>query len=173
MESPTYYLWRVWYRSIDYLQDIFCGRRFKWFIQRHWRGFDDRELWSLDLTIAKYVYPRLKAFNKFSKVSIAPCFFADPEKIDHSDEEWEVAKKNQKDAYDKMEQAFSYIINSDEVLETDFGDPDISPDLFDKFPEVYFNNYKWKLYKEEIDRRDKVIEEGLEVFTKYFRTLWD
>ena len=97
MESPMYYLYRVWYRSIDYLQDIFRGRRLKWFIQRRRRGFDDRELWSLDHTIARYVYPRLKAFNKLSKMSMAPCFFADEEKTDgngyevESDADWAVA----------------------------------------------------------------------------------
>ena len=176
MESPTYYLWPIWYRSIEYLDDIFRGRRIKWFIQRRRRGFDERELWGLDYTIAKYVYPRIKAFNKFSKVSIAPCFFADPEKIDHSDEEWEVAKNNQKDAYDKMEQSFFYIVNDvvndDEDWKIDTG---IDFDKYPDFKEAYQNidNNKWKLYKEEMDRRTKVIEEGLEVFAKYFRTLWD
>jgi len=37
-------------------------RHMLWFKQRHTRGFDDRELWSLDLTIAKFLVPRLEAF---------------------------------------------------------------------------------------------------------------
>lgn len=32
--------------------------------QRKKRGFDDTELWALDWTIAKFVYPRIKAFRK-------------------------------------------------------------------------------------------------------------
>ena len=28
------------------------------------RGFDDRELWSLDFTISKFILPRLQAFKK-------------------------------------------------------------------------------------------------------------
>ena len=31
--------------------------------QRLERGFDDSELWSLDMTIAKFILPRLKAFS--------------------------------------------------------------------------------------------------------------
>ena len=170
MESPMYYLYRVWYRSIDYLQDIFRGRRLKWFIQRRRRGFDDRELWSLDYTIARYVYPRLKVFNKLSKVSIASCFFADEEKIDHDDADWAVAKKNQRDAYDKIEQALFYILDDDESLDSGLGEIRIG----DK--KVVFPNKdeeKWKLYRKEMDRREEAIKDGLETFGKYFRTLWD
>ena len=170
MESPMYYLYRVWYRSIDYLQDIFRGRRLKWFIQRRRRGFDDRELWSLDYTIARYVYPRLKVFNKLSKVSIASCFFADEEKVEHDDADWAVAKKNQKDAYDKIVQAFFYILDDGESLESGLGEVLMSDDKV-AFPNK--DEEKWKLYRKEIDRRAEVIEEGLELFGKYFRTLWD
>ncbi len=38
-------------------------RRWKWFWQRRKWGFDERELWSLDDTIAKFVLPRLKVFR--------------------------------------------------------------------------------------------------------------
>ena len=172
VESPMYYLYRVWYRSIDYLQDIFRGRRLKWFIQRRRRGFDDRELWSLDHTIAKYVYPRLKVFNKLSKVSIASCFFADEEKIEHDDADWAVAKKNQKDAYDKIEQAFFYILDGDESVATYSG---LGERCMDDNKVVFptLDEEEWKLYRKEMDRRAEVIEEGLEIFGKYFRTLWD
>lgn len=39
-------------------------RRYLWSKQRKERGFDDRELWSLDHTIAKFVLPRLIAFKE-------------------------------------------------------------------------------------------------------------
>ncbi len=39
-------------------------RRYLWSKQRKERGFDDRELWSLDHTIAKFVLPRLVAFKE-------------------------------------------------------------------------------------------------------------
>lgn len=40
------------------------SRKYKWYRQRKKRGFDDRELWSLDHTIAKFVLPRLIGFRE-------------------------------------------------------------------------------------------------------------
>jgi len=39
-------------------------RSIKHFAQRRYRGFDDRETWSLDHTTAMILLPRLKAFRK-------------------------------------------------------------------------------------------------------------
>jgi hypothetical protein len=36
----------------------------KWTWQRLTRGFDDRELWSLDVSLASYIVPRLEAFKR-------------------------------------------------------------------------------------------------------------
>ena len=43
-----------------------CTRSVKHFFQRLFRGFDDRELWNLDITIAEFVLPRLKRFKQRS-----------------------------------------------------------------------------------------------------------
>jgi hypothetical protein len=40
------------------------NRRFVWYRQRKKCGFDDRETWSLDYTIAKFVLPRLIRFKE-------------------------------------------------------------------------------------------------------------
>lgn len=37
----------------------------RWFWQWLIRGFSDRQLWSLDVTIAKFVVPRLKALKAY------------------------------------------------------------------------------------------------------------
>ena len=42
-------------------------RRIKFCYQRLTRGFDDRDLWSLDVTIAKFVLPRLRVFKDIHK----------------------------------------------------------------------------------------------------------
>lgn len=42
----------------------YLHKRIKWWWQRRTRGFDDRELWNLDLTVAKFILPRLKQFSK-------------------------------------------------------------------------------------------------------------
>lgn len=39
-------------------------RQKKWKKQRKQRGFDSTELWNLDVTITKFVLPRLKAFKE-------------------------------------------------------------------------------------------------------------
>lgn len=170
METPIYYMWRVWYRSIDYLGDIIRGRRLRWFIQRRRRGFDDRELWGLDFTIAKFILPRLKAFNDFNKMSISPCFFDDPEECEHDDADWELARKNQKNAYDKMELAFFYFLDEGDNLDTG-----IDHKKYPDFQEAHDNidKEKWNLYRKEMDRRNACIDEGLNLFAKYFGTLWD
>ena len=36
----------------------------KWKSQRDERGFDDTELWNLDLTISNFILPRLKVFRE-------------------------------------------------------------------------------------------------------------
>jgi len=41
-------------------------RRIKYCYQRWTRGFDDRELWNLDDTIAQFVLPRLRAFRDYT-----------------------------------------------------------------------------------------------------------
>jgi len=39
-------------------------RRAKFWLQRQTRGWDDSETWSLDTTIARFVYPRIKRFRE-------------------------------------------------------------------------------------------------------------
>lgn len=41
-------------------------RHWKWFWQRRTWGFDERELWSLDLTIANFILPRLIKFREYN-----------------------------------------------------------------------------------------------------------
>lgn len=39
-------------------------RQLRFYHQRNWRGFDGSELWNLDITIVRYLIPRLKRFAK-------------------------------------------------------------------------------------------------------------
>ena len=41
----------------------FDWRHLRWWWQRRTRGFDDRDLWSLNTTIAEFMAPRLRAFS--------------------------------------------------------------------------------------------------------------
>ena len=40
-------------------------RRFKYLWQRITRGFSDKELWNLDITIAKFIHPRLERLIEY------------------------------------------------------------------------------------------------------------
>ena len=64
--------------------------------QRIERGFDDSELWNLDYTIAKFIYPRLKAFSE-NIIGYPPTMTC---------EDWE-------DILKTMVKAFEYIIEGE------------------------------------------------------------
>jgi len=59
--------WTIWYDIRYFLRNLFYLRHFKWWWQRKWRGFDDRELWSLDFTVCKFLVPRLKVFRESNR----------------------------------------------------------------------------------------------------------
>lgn len=92
--------------------------------QRIERGFDDSETWNLDLTIARFILPRLKRFIELTN-GYPP---------DLTPEIWN-------EYLNKMKIAFESIVE-DAV-------------------EMYLPNYD----------RSK-IDEGLELFSRYFKNLW-
>lgn len=65
-------------------------------IQLATRGWDDTDLWSLDLTIAQFVLPRLKAFKPFTQSFPASM----------TSDEWD-------SILDKMIDAFEIIVDGD------------------------------------------------------------
>lgn len=101
-----------------------------WWWQRRTRGFDDRELWSLDYTIAKFVYPRLRAFREQSPVT--PCISINPEQAP-TKEEWAAADKEWDAIMDEMVEGFRLMAEESACWD---GDPvslakvDQSLDLF-------------------------------------------
>jgi hypothetical protein len=54
--------YNLWWGPIVFIKDI--PRHIRWWWQRRTRGWDDRDLWSMDYTIAKFVLPRLKKFRE-------------------------------------------------------------------------------------------------------------
>lgn len=86
------------------------------------RGFDDSETWSLDLTIAQFILPRLKRYKEITIGCPASVSF----------EEWD-------EILDKMIKSFEIIIKEE----------------------------GWPNKEQE-----KIQEEGLDLFRKYFLGLW-
>lgn len=63
--------------------------------QRLSRGFDSSELWNLDATIAKFIYPRLKAF--YENVCYADC-----SPISMDSQEWQSILKRMVDGFELL-----------------------------------------------------------------------
>lgn len=135
--------------------------------QRIERGFDDTELWNLEFTIAKYVLPRLIEFRKVMN--------GYPANVESFEKYQEMV--------DKMIYSFDHIVNEEtytEQLEKDLG---VTWDGVFEMKKIPDGNYEllhtdkyneelMKKYREEQMKEGEKIDEGLELFGKYFRSLW-
>lgn len=98
--------------------------------QRIERGFDNSETWSLNTTIASFVWPRLKRFKEVAN-GFPNCF--------GSMDEWY-------DVLDKMISAFEKYASYDDVT--------------------------MDMEMDEINKLEAEIQEGIDLFAKYFFKLW-
>ena len=131
---------------------------FKWFLQRGWRGYADTALWSLDhylsemlvsaikqLKETKYGYPEVLRYdNEGGKCS--SCGNSYFQSCSCSLLVWN-------EYLNKMIAAFQAVLD-DEADYTKDGET-------------------FAAVKARMDARTKIMEEGLTLFSKYFRALWD
>lgn len=110
-------------------------QRKKW-LKQQGLYVNPKETWSLDITFAKYIIPRLKKFKELNNG------YPGIEEV-NTPEKWD-------GALDKMIQAFEYVANE-----------------FD----WWVDNPKYDCFAEE-KRRQAVINEGLQLFAKYYMNLW-
>lgn len=129
-------------------------QRKKW-LKKHSKYVPYSYLWSLDITIANFVLPRLKRFKK-ENIGYPG--------IDEMDtpEKWD-------EALDKMILAFEYVISWDDWW--------INNPKYDYLSakSKYDDEYVTKIrnsYLAEVKRRETVISEGLQLFAKWFQYLW-
>lgn len=129
-------------------------QRKKW-MKKHRLYVNPKETWSLDVNLAKYIIPRLKKFKKLNNGYPGIGEMNTPEKWD--------------EALDKMIQAFEYVIDLDEYW---IDDPkyDYTDIMFGKNKEFY-EKIKENKITEDI-RRLAAINEGLQLFAKYYMSLW-
>lgn len=148
-------------------KDKYIEKLAKYKRQRIERGFDDTELWSLDRTIAKYVLPRLIEFKNVTNGY--PAGF-----------------ENMLDwiaVIDKMIYSFDHIVNQekyDEELEKELGIDWVG--YFDekKLPDGNYELIHGENYNEELmntyhrvkEEESIRIQDGLDLFGKYFLNLW-
>ena len=80
-------LWNIEYYFSTFIDNLRFMKKylFKWLPQKLRRGFDDRELWCLDMTliefISKWLQPRIKAYKEMQRVGYPAVF--------KSQKEWE------------------------------------------------------------------------------------
>lgn len=96
--------------------------RNRWYLIKRWfrytkqkltRGFSDKDLWNLDVTIAEFIRPRLVAFKKYS--GGLPC--------DYTEAEWHDKLDRMILAFEDIEEQrmFSAEWSEDRQKETDEG----------------------------------------------------
>ena len=129
-------------------------QRKKW-LKQQGLYVNPKETWSLNITFAKYIIPRLKKFKKLNNGYPGDEEMNTPEKWD--------------EALDKMIQAFEYVINLDEYW---IDDPryDYTDIMFGDNKELYESVIENK--RMEDIRRLSAINEGLQLFAKYYMNLW-
>lgn len=93
--------------------------KYKW--QRITRGFSDKELWNLDITIAKFIYPRLERLIDYQHGYPA----------EFTEEEWNEVLK-------RMIRAFK-IISSDDFWDMDVEKKCVIESGLDFFRKHYFS----------------------------------
>lgn len=120
-------------------------QRKKW-LKKNKKYVDSKECWNLDYKIAEFVLPRLKRFRQDTNS------YPGHGELD-TFEKW-------MEALDKMILAFEYIIEDDNWW---LGNAD-----YDSSDGLYMDLKK----SEEIKKRQVIINEGLQLFGKYFQNLW-
>jgi hypothetical protein len=127
----------------------FDKRHFRWWWQRRTRGFDDRDLWDLGVVTAKLILPRLKAY-KNCHMGYPGCF--------SYDKKGELKKGRKKslnnEAYKKWDDTLDKMIYAFEMKATQ-------------------DDWDLEIDDKERNKRWSKIDEGLNLFAKYFNALWD
>ena len=106
---------------------------------------DNYDVWSADRTLALVILPMLKRFRE--DMNGVPCDFVTGE----SDEEFQQGEIAWELTVDKMIFSFQSIVNDDDILDFDLKTPEGKA--------AYFGH-------------EAKVQEGLELFGKYFRNLW-
>jgi len=124
--------------------------------QKKIRNIKYRDIVNLDSTLAKFILPRLEFFKK--NTTLTP--------MDLTEEEW-------KDVLDKMVNAFKLVLDTHEP---DFikikCDIKSLKDLFSQMEEDGTIPFDGDAYIEWHKLKQAKIDEGLQLFAKYFQNLW-
>jgi len=135
-------------------------RRLNFLYQKITRGFSDDVTWDIHCDISKFVLPRLKRYKELTN--------GYPGGLD--EQQWN-------EILDKMIYAFERIVKNDEwdfvkyPPDYDFGWTTKQSITHPEYDEAVFNDDRKPDYT-EFDEVQKKIQEGLDLFAKYYRNLW-
>ena len=138
-------------------------QRKKW-LKQHNLYVNPRDTWTLDTTIAEFVLPRLKLFKKVNNGYPGIDEMDTPEKWD--------------EALDKMIIAFQYVLDG-YFWWIDDSEYDYSSGLHirSESAKIIIDEEDWvepirDRREKETLRRQKVIDEGMQLFAKWYQHLW-
>lgn len=127
--------------------------------QRCTRGWSDRDLWSLDYTIAKFALPRLIELKKVQHGIPNTMFVKLPKgKYNHSKKQTAAAQKKWNEVLDEIIFAMDYVANCRE---------------HDYYPKKTWPEKTTKEDYNELRAVEERVQKGLVLFGTHFRSLWD
>jgi hypothetical protein len=158
------YIWCPIWNIISHRRN---WNRLVWFWQRRTRGWDDTELWSLDHTIAKFMVPRLKRLKEVKMGYPANELPSYNEEYDTNPQNYEdeVYEEYEKQLLKEWDEIIDKMINAFELVLNDYGS--------ERCCHLLDNENDWDKYKEELEKYGKEVEEGLQLFAKFYGSLWD
>lgn len=134
-----------------------------WPLQSLFRGYSDCDLWELDFHLAKLIMKRLKAFKAMSRNGY-PSDLPSCKGISTGDKDNEYAEQWERNI-DKMIEAFDIAIKN-------YGLDCAGSISKTEFTEVAGVKVP-KLNMHMVRHHEERYKEGMELFAKYFRNLWD
>ena len=122
-------------------------RQDEWKEQRETRGFDETELWNLDVTISRFIVPRLEAYLEECKKE-GICHGCGPSAY--------LAFVCDKDSSSLHNASNNWIKTLEKIIEAH---------------KLLATRSEWSDMK-GAEEKEKLIEEGLDLFCKHYRELW-
>jgi hypothetical protein len=168
------------WNKIFHPMDIY--REIKWFIQRGRRGWADRDAWGLDHYLSGWMPDALRRIKKY-KMGVPSCMFSQEEhEYVHEDgcsyppeDAMKRAEKQWDEVLDKMIAGFE----AHQRIQDGLYEKEIGP--YPMHRPAYVSPEDWCEHKDDhlkkslalMDRDQKIQDEGLALFAKYFNCLWD
>lgn len=121
---------------------------------------DDYDLWSLDHTLSLIILPALVKFRNSERAGVPSVFLVDM--TYDNDEQLAAAEVVFNDVLDKMIYSFECISGQREVEY-----PDTEGKTDEEKQQIFSD------FKDVNGKHEERIQEGLDLFGKYFRVLWD